>query len=218
MSPRNIVTRAKDRGVDMIAITDHNSLRHCRLAGEIGADMGVKVLFGCEVTSKEEVHCLAYFGNERTSQEFQLFLDESLPEVYNDPDKFGYQVEVDEDENIIYEEPKLLISAVNKSIEQVSQKVHDLNGLFVLAHIDKKKNSVLSQLGFIPFDLKYDALEISSKCDKELFLSKNSYLKDKLFITSSDAHYIDNVGESCSEVELETVDFAGLKKYFQSFR
>lgn len=199
----------------MIAITDHNSTRHCRLAKTIGDRVGVKVLFGCEVTSKEEIHCLAYFENEETLCDFQLFIDANMPDIYNNPDKFGYQVEIDEDENIIYEEPKLLISAINKNIEDISRKVHSLNGLFVLAHIDKTKNSILSQLGFIPFDLEYDALELSHICNKEIFLLRNKYLKDKLFINNSDSHYIDSIGCSFTEIELNTLNFEGLKRYFK---
>lgn len=215
MSPQNIILRAKEKGLDMIAITDHNSTRHCRLTKTIGDRVGVKVLFGCEVTSKEEIHCLAYFGNEEALFDFQLFIDANMPDIYNDPDKFGYQVEIDEDENIIYEEPKLLISAINKNIEDISRKVHSLDGIFILAHIDKTKNSVLSQLGFIPFDLEYDALELSYKCNKETFLLKNKYLKDRLFINSSDSHYIDSIGCSFFEIEIDILDFESLIKYFK---
>ena len=80
------------------------------------------------------------------------------PDIPNDPEKFGFQVVVDPEEQIIYEEPKLLISALNQSLEEIAHKVRQLDGIFIPAHIDKPCFSILSQLGFVPPDLRYDAL------------------------------------------------------------
>src|SRR5664279_1554325 len=108
MSPGNIVSAAALKGLDIIGITDHNSTRHCDLVARMGAKKGIYVIQGVEVTTKEEVHCLAFFENTDTLQKFQEFLDASLPEIKNDPSIFGYQVQVDEDENVVYEETRLL--------------------------------------------------------------------------------------------------------------
>jgi hypothetical protein len=163
---------------------------------------------GAEITTKEEAHCLAFFNSDEELDNFEAYLQENLPNIFNDVDKFGYQVQIDEEQNVVYEEPKFLPSAINKSMEEVEEKIHSLNGLFIPAHIDKPKFSIPSQLGFIPFSLNIDAVEISHHTTPEDYLAKNKYLKQKTFIQSSDAHYIDQVGSSfcCFHIESLTFD------------
>lgn len=207
MSPANIVRKALEQHLDIIAITDHNSTRHCRLVSELASKHGLTVIGGAEVTTKEEVHCLALFPDFRQLDDFQQFLDAHLPDIPNDPGKFGYQVQTDKDENIIYEEPRLLISAIDRGIEDVEQKVHQLSGLFIPAHINRQAFGLISQLGFVPEDLSYDALEISRHISKNDFLNQNPYLEKATFIRNSDAHFIQDVGSPHSIFHLKKPTF-----------
>lgn len=207
MTPEDIVYKAKERGLDIIGITDHNTTKHCKLAKKYGERFGVFVLMGAEVTTKEEAHCLAFFESEEALNDFENYLQENLPNIPNDVDKFGYQVQIDEEQNVIYEEPKFLPSAINQTTEEVEAKVHALNGLFIPAHIDKPKFSIPSQLGFIPFDLNVDAVEISHNTTQENYLLKNKYLKQKTFIQSSDAHYPNQIGTNFCYFNMEHLNF-----------
>jgi PHP family Zn ribbon phosphoesterase len=207
MTPDEIIRLAKERGLDIIGITDHNTTKHGKLARKYGEAAGILVLTGAEVTTKEEAHCLVFFNSDEALDNFEAYLQESLPDIPNDVDKFGYQVQIDEEQNIIYEEPKFLPSAINKTIEEVEEKVHALNGLFIPAHIDKPKFSIPSQLGFIPFDLNTDAVEISPNTTQEAYMSKNKYLKQKTFIQSSDAHYPNQIGSSYCCFNIENLSF-----------
>ena len=110
MSPSAIVDRALQRGLDMIAISDHNTTRQVKVTQKIGREKGLFVLGGVEVTSQEETHCLCYFRDDEQLDAFQEFLDEHLPKIPNDEDRFGYQLIVDEeDENrYAYQERELL--------------------------------------------------------------------------------------------------------------
>ncbi len=207
MSPVRIVAEAERKGLDIIGITDHNSTRHCSLTTSLAAEKGIFVMQGAEITTKEEVHCLAFFENTDTLKKFQEFLDENLPEIINDPSKFGYQVEVDENEMILYEEKKLLINALKKSINEVEAKVHSLNGLFIPAHIDRKKNSIYSQLGFLPTDLKADAMEISRATSPSDFVSKYPEVKKFPVIRSSDAHRVEDIGAVSTLFQIEKASF-----------
>ncbi len=207
MSPKNIVKQAFERNLNIIGITDHNSTRHCRLISEIAKDKGIFVLCGAEVTSKEEVHCLCFMPDFEKLAVFQEYLEQNLPEIKNDENMFGYQVQVDEDEQIIYEEEKLLISALDQSIGQIEEKVHQLGGIFIPAHINRTANGLISQLGFVPDDLKYDALEISKHISLPKFLLQNPFLKSKTFIQSSDAHFIKNLSEVWTTFSLEDLSF-----------
>jgi len=211
MSPVNIVEMAKERAIDVIGISDHNTTLHAPLIKKMAAKQGMLVMMGAEVTTKEEVHCLCFFETEEKLALFQMYLEEYLPHIPNDSNKFGYQVVVNEAEEIIDEVEWLLISGINQSIDQLEKKVHELDGLFIPAHINKMQNSIISQLGFIPFDLNVDALEITRHISKESFLEKNAYLKDKTFIKSSDAHSIDLVGEVYTKFQMMEASFNEVK-------
>ena len=211
MSPANIVRKASERGIDILGITDHNSTLHAPLIKELASREGIMVLMGAEVTTKEEVHCLCFFENEELLSQFQEYLNQHLPNIPNDPDRFGYQVVVNEEEEITDEIDCLLISGLNQGIEEIEKKVHALNGLFIPAHINKTVNSIISQLGFLPPDLKVDALEISQHITKSEFIKKNKYLKNYNFIQSSDAHYIDNIGNAWTNFFMERRSFEEIK-------
>ena len=121
-------------------------------------------------------------------------------------------MQIDEEMNIVYEEPRLLTSAIDQNVNQIADKVHELGGLFVPAHIDKMKNSLIAQLGFIPFDLDYDAVEISDKGDKEEILKVHKYLKNKTFTRSSDAHIPDRIAAAPCWLRMETRSFDEFRK------
>lgn len=214
MTPDNIIALALERGVDVIAITDHNSTRHCRLAEHYSTNRDIFVLCGAEVTTKEEAHCLCYMPDHERLDILQEYLDKHLPDIPNDPDFFGDQVQIDEDFNIVYEEPRLLTSAIDQSVNQIADFVHSIGGLFVPAHIDKMKNSLIAQLGFIPFDLEYDAVELSEHGNKDEILKVHKYLKNKTFTRSSDAHIPDRVGVSPCYLQLETRSFEEIAMAF----
>jgi hypothetical protein len=207
MSPSNIVSEAYRKRLGIIGITDHNTTRHCELTARLAARRGIFVMQGAEITTKEEVHCLAFFENTDALNKFQEFLDSALPEIFNDPDKFGHQVQVDEMENIIYEEKKLLITAISKSFEETEEFVHSLNGLFIPAHIGKAKNSIYSQLGFLPHDMKADALEISGS----QATGEHPEIGKFPLIRSSDAHYLKDIGSDSTTFYLSKGSFSEIK-------
>ena len=195
MSPSAIIEQAKKLHLDVIAITDHNSTRQVKVTQELGKENGILVIGGVEITTQEEAHALAYFETEEQLDTFQEYLDQHLPKIPNDEERFGYQLIVDRDEDIIGEEEYLLLSAIDADLDTLYNKVHEIGGLFVPAHVSKPASSLMSQLGFIPPDIKADALEISKHVKKEDFLKKFAYLKKFMFTKSSDAHYLHIIGE-----------------------
>lgn len=207
MSPSTIIGRAKQAGLDVIGITDHNSTRQCAEVAALGRELGVTVLYGVEIATKEEAHCIAFFEKEDEQEAFQRYLDAYLPHVANVPAIFGDQVWVNRHDEILGEEPWLLISGLNQSIDQIAQRVKSLNGLFMAAHIDRPSMSVISQLGFIDNSLPFDALEVSARCNWAALLAKHPYLKEKRIYTASDAHTPEAIGTSVSVVQAEAPTF-----------
>ena len=194
MSPANIISEAERKGLDIIGITDHNSTRHCRLVSRLAAEKGIFVMTGAEINTKEEIHCLTFFENNDTLDILQEFLDANLPDYKNDPLIFGDQVVVNENEEIIYTEEKLLINALRVSINELETFVHNNNGIFIPAHIDRMKNSIYSQLGFLPDDLNADALEISRRSSPGKFAEEHPEICPFTLLTNSDAHYPGHIG------------------------
>jgi PHP family Zn ribbon phosphoesterase len=211
MSPVNIVKAASRKKLDIIGITDHNSTRHCSILKKIAKRHGIFVLQGVEITTKEEVHCLAFFEDNETLKEFQKYINKNLPDIKNDPLKFGYQVQVDENDIVVYEEKRLLHAALNKTLAEIETFVHEMGGIFIPAHIDRMKNSIFSQLGFFPVGLKVDALEVSKKTAISGFRSIHPELKRCKIISSSDAHYLDDIGCCCTLFEMERITFQEIR-------
>lgn len=216
MSPSCIIERAKEKKIDILGITDHNSTKNCKVLDDLAKDSNILILKGAELTSKEEVHCLAFFEKYDELFDFQDFLDGHLPKIRNDINRFGYQLVVDINENITEQIEWLLISALDVSLNQIEKKIHDLNGLFIPAHIDRMRYSILSQLGFVPNDLKLDALELSKFTSKSEFLKQHNYLADYCFIQSSDAHFLENIGDTYTTFQMHDKSFNEIKLALKS--
>ncbi len=211
MAPERIVDQALQKGLDIIAITDHNTTLQCEEIIDIGREKGLMVLGGCEVNTLEEVHCVALFENELKLKDFQVYLDNSLPDIPNDPEIFGYQVWVNRKEEILGEETRLLWSALNKTIDQVIEYVGSLGGIFFPAHIDRPVNGILRQLGWIPDNLDADAVEIAfpDKMDKQLLED----IKNKFqVIMNSDAHSLEQIGQRYTLLKMAGLSFNEIKK------
>lgn len=67
-NPEQIIILAKDRGIDTIAIADHNSTDGLAEAFEAGKRHGVSVIPAVELSTKfngESIHILGYFRSEK---------------------------------------------------------------------------------------------------------------------------------------------------------
>lgn len=194
MSPRKIIHRSKEAGLDLIAICDHNSTENSAAAIRAGQNQGVCVLPGMEICSKEEVHILAIFSDLEPALAMQEFVYAHLPGD-NRPDVFGYQVIADENDDVIDENPRLLIGASTLALKDIVAKTHANGGLSISSHVDRPGYGLIGQLGFIPEDLDVDGLEVSHRVP--LADAKKTIPEMNRFacVTSSDAHYLNDIGK-----------------------
>jgi PHP family Zn ribbon phosphoesterase len=211
MTPANIVQRAKETGSQIIGITDHNSTKNALLVKKLAEKEGIFVLTGAEVTSKEEVHCLAFFEFENQLAQFQQYLDEKITIIPNPDGHFGYQPVVDENDNILELIPNYLPAALKASINEIQHEVGKLNGIFIPAHIDRPSNGIFGQLGFIPHDLKFDALGIS-RFSSEKHVQQHHVIQPEItLIRNSDAHFLNQIGEIYTVFNIEELTFQEIK-------
>ena len=212
MSPLNIIHAARQKGLDLIGIADHNSTRNAMVTKRLGEKHGIHVLTGVEVNTKEEVHCLAFFENGKQLQNFQEFLDEHMPEIENNERLFGPQLIVDQEEIILGSEEKLLISALTAGINQVEEKVHSLDGIFIPAHVTRSMNGLLAQLGSIPAGLNYEAIEIYYIDDVENIKMNYPELSGKNMIKNSDSHSPGDIARAYTKYYMENMGFSEIKQ------
>jgi len=210
MSPHNVLRVAAERGVDILAITDHNSTRNVSAFMEVASDYGITIIGGAEVTTREEIHCITLFPGTRELTEFQVYLDYHISKIPNSARLFGHQYVIDSEEMILDEVDYLLITGLEQTINQVEKAVHDLGGLFIPAHIDRARFSVISQLGMIPHNVKCDAIEFSRYANCDQVYNSNPELKAIPAIFSSDAHFVTDVGVSPTAMMLQEPDFEEL--------
>ncbi len=210
MTPQAIVRTAGERGLEMIAICDHNSARNTAVTSRLGQVHGLAVIPGIEVTTSEEVHILGLFGTDEAAA---LMQEEVYGHLYgqNDEETFGYQVVIDEEDMVEDLDERLLIGATTLGISRVVDTIHQLGGLAIASHVDRSGFGVFSQLGFIPPDLKLDALEISRHTDEKAVRKRYPQCRNYPLVRSSDAHYLADIGAAVTHARLAAPRFEELK-------
>lgn len=159
MIPPVIVDEALKRGINLIAITDHNSTANIGAVMEAAKGTGLTVLPGMELQTREEVHVLCLFDGLGQAQAWQGTVDAKFPDLLNDEGKVGEQYIVDDTGNFIRKEERLLISNIDMSLEEAVEGVNRLGGIVIPAHVERRAYGLLAVLGFAP--PIFEALEVS---------------------------------------------------------
>lgn len=194
MTPNNIVNMAMLNGLDMIALTDHNSTKNCAAAIKVGESVGITVVPGMELTTSEEIHVVCYFPDVAAAELFNEKVSNLLVPVSNRPEIFGNQYILDENDRITGEEDKLLLNACNISVTEVNKLVKSFGGACIPAHVDRDSYSIISVLGDIVPECGFSFIEVSKSGNPADY----SY---PCFI-SSDAHYLEHISDRDRFIEL----------------
>ena len=208
MSPAAIVVQAQSAGLNAIALSDHNCALnlpafavHCQRAG-------LDCLFGMEVTTIEEAHMLCLFDDLDAAMELGERVFKSLPDISNQPSRFGDQPIVNEEDEILGFVDKYLISATSFDVRTLLDMVHALGGLFIPAHIDRLVFGIIAQLGFLP-DEPYDAVELVDR-------GKADLARGYPMVFNSDSHQLSTIGARFSSFELDRLSVAALRRFFSA--
>ncbi len=203
MSPIAIVEKSLEKGLDVIAVCDHNSADNAGAVFRAGEKRGLHVLPGMEINSLEEVHTLAIFDNETQARAMQEIIYRHLKGT-NRPDIFGDQLIVNELDEVEGVNDRMLIGSAQLVLDEIVKEVHRIGGLSIASHVDRPSYSIIGQLGFIPDDLPLDALEVSDRVTRDFFEERNQEIGRMPVITSSDAHFNDDIGKAYTSFFIET--------------
>ncbi len=194
MAPGAIARKANEIGLDLIAITDHNSAENAAATVEAGRRVGLAVLPGLELETSEEVHVLALFEKASQAIDMQSIVYAHLPVLANDESVFGVQLVVDADDQYVRREPRRLLVATSLSLSEVCALAGALGGICVPAHVDRPAYGLVGVLGFVPTEPSFPALEISGHARAQDYA-----LPDRAALRSSDAHDIDDLGRATTD-------------------
>ncbi len=198
MSPKKIVQKSLEQQLDLIAICDHNTAENVAAIMREGARQGIAVLPGMEICSREEVHLVTLFKSIEADLKMQEFIYKHL-NGNNQPEVFGHQVVADEHDQVLGENPRLLIGATGLSLIDVVEKAHHLGGICISSHVDRPSYSLIGQLGFIPENLHLDAVEVSFRVPLKKARTEVPGIGNYPCVTSSDAHFLDDIGKVWTE-------------------
>jgi len=195
MQAKAIVRQARRMGLDMIGVCDHNSAENVAAVMKAGAREGLSVLAGMEITARQEVHILGLFENESDVMQMQDLVYENLSGE-SDEESFGLQTLVDDSDHVVGTNHRLLVGATTLSVEQIIEAIHDRRGLAIASHVDRERFSLTGRFGFIPKGLYLDAVEVGQPSS-----ARRNY--GYPVITSSDAHFLEDVGKSSTSFLVE---------------
>ena len=212
MTPPNIANMAYIKGLDIIAVTDHNSAKNAAAVMGAARELPLTVIAGIELTTAEEIHMLCLFPDAESAGRASEELYEKLPKIENKPEFFGRQLVMDEEENMLEELPVLLSNATSLSYEQVPEFVSRFGGFCYPAHIDRDSNSVLSNFGMLPEEPAFSALEVYRPARFFSDTANAKYKESFHIVTCSDAHQLGDISEREHSLELEAPTFEELKK------
>ena len=204
-TPNNIVNMALIKGLNVIALSDHNTGKNCPAAMAVGRKNGLVVLPAMELTTSEDIHVLCLFEGYEGLEKLETYIRKTRLRVKNKPEIFGSQRILNENDELVGEEENLLIVSSGVSVEEAAALVDSFGGIAVPAHIDKQANGLVGVLGAFDYNLGFRMIE--STLDSGVGLPR---------LTNSDAHYLWDIAEAEHFIEADSCSahgvFAALKR------
>lgn len=199
-TPADLAAMCALAGLQIVALTDHNTTGNCAAFCAAAARHGLLALPGMELTTREDVHVVCLFPGLDKAAAFGAYVRDRLPPIVNDPERFGPQVLMDDGDGILGEETAFLAGAADIGIYDAAQLAADFGGTAFPAHIDRPAFSLLGTLGLWDPDMGFHLAEVTALCPPELL--RRPDLEGVRCIVNSDAHYLHQIPDAHQYMDL----------------
>ncbi len=213
MTPNNIVNMSKLLGLDVIALTDHNTSLNCEAVMRVGEQLGLLVIPGMELTTAEDIHAVCLFPTLERALEFSDYVDSRRIKIRNRADIYGRQVRMNDRDEEIGEIEHLLLPSSGIGIAEAYSEVSRFGGICYPAHIDRDSLSILSVLGEIDPGCGFRTAELADGSKLDALKAMHPILDTMTIVTNSDAHYLENMREAQHAMELPSLTRENVLSY-----
>ncbi len=201
-TPNNILGMAQLSGIDILALTDHNTSKNCPAFFAAAEEYNIIPIAGMELTTSEDIHVVCLFETLDEAMRFDEYVYEHRTLIKNKPNFFGRQQILDSEDNVIGEEENLLLNATSISVDDVCDAVAKHGGICYPAHIDRDENGIIAILGAIPDYIGFKRFEIHS-LEAKAGICERHGINPNDIIVSSDAHYLSDIRDRENSFELD---------------
>lgn len=190
MTPNNIAGMAALAGLNIVALTDHNTCRNCPAFFAAAKKQGIIPIAGMELTTAEDIHVVCLFERLDDAMRFSDAVDARRIRIPNRTDIFGDQLLTDEDDQVIGTDEFLLSNATELMLDDVPPLVETHHGICFPAHVDREANGILATLGSFPETPRFSVAEFHDAAKVAAYREKHSELDGMRIVIGSDAHYL----------------------------
>ena len=217
-TPNNIAGMAVLAGLNIVALTDHNTAKNCPAFFAAAKQQGIIPVAGMELTTAEDIHAVCLFEELEDALAFDGFLQSQRTLIPNRTDIFGDQLIMNEKDEVTGTEPHFLSNATAISIEEAPALVRQYGGVCYPAHIDREANGIIAALGVFPESLDCSCAEVRDAGKLPGLLEKFPVLREKQIVVSSDAHYLWDIRDKAAYFELDDEPYSGAKVRHELFK
>lgn len=203
MTPSNIAGMATLAGVNIMALTDHNTTKNCPAFFKTAKRNGIIPVAGMELTTAEDIHIVCLFEKLDEALKFGEEIEKHRILIKNRTDIFGEQLIMDEEDNVIGTDEYLLSNATDISVDEAPKLVGKFNGVCYPAHVDRTSNGIIATLGDFPPTPKFNLAEFHDAEKIEEYRYKYPILDGKKLLVSSDAHYLWDIRDAEGYLEID---------------
>ena len=202
MTPANLAGMGSLCGLQLMALTDHNTCGNCRSFLQVCRQYGIIGVPGMELTTAEEIHLVCLFPTLEAAEAFEAVVREKRLPIKNKPAVFGNQLYMDAEDKVLGEEPNLLIPATRLDLEAGTALALAHGGAAYPAHIDRPSNGIIGILGCLPEKPFFPTLELNDAANREQY-TKDYGLQGRRLLCSSDAHRLESMRDASQWLELD---------------
>ena len=202
-TPHNLAGMGVLAGLQIMALTDHNTCRNCPAFFEAAEEMGLIPVAGMELTTAEDIHMVCLFPSLNSAMAFDEAVSRRRIPYPNRPDIFGDQFVMDAADNVLDSEPDLLSNATTLSVDEAVALADTYGGIAYPAHIDRQANGMVAVLGALPPEPAFPCVEVHNG-EAEEEMRRTQPLGNSLVLVGSDAHYLWDIRDKERTIELDT--------------